>query len=82
MECSSFETVSYENDPIYGLTYMIEPEEWFEKYYSYTNYYNCKINNLDYENKENKEWDEIKQCSAKYIQSWWKSKLHKINKIK
>jgi hypothetical protein len=74
MEFSSFETVSYENDPIYGPTYIIETKEWFEKYDSYTNFYKCKIDKLDYENKGNKEWNEIKQRSAKYIQSWWKTK--------
>lgn len=64
MEFSSFETVSYENDPIYGLTYIIEPEEWFKKYDKYTNY-----------NKYgNEEWKEIKYRAAKFIQSWWKWK--------
>ena len=72
MEFSSFKTVSYENDPIYGLTYIIEPNEWFEKYDSYTNYYKYKMVKLNYGNKE---WYEIKQRSAKYIQSWWKSKF-------
>ena len=64
MEFSSFETVSYENDPIYGLTYIIEPEEWFEKYDKYTKY--------NYNKYGNKEWKEIKYRAAKFIQNWWK----------
>ena len=45
MEFSSFETVSYENDPIYGLTYIIEPEEWFKKYDKYTTITNMEMKN-------------------------------------
>ena len=66
MEVSSFET-----DPIYGLTYIIEPEEWFEKCITLTNYDKYEIVKSNYGNEE---WNEIKYRAAKFIQSWWKWK--------
>ena len=32
------EVSSFENDPIYGITYIIEPEEWLKQHCTYTNY--------------------------------------------
>ena len=69
MDLSSFKTISYENDPVYGMTYIIEPEEWFEKYNEYQ---------IIESNYGTEEWNEIKYRAAKFIQSWWKCKLNKL----
>lgn len=65
------EVSSFENDPIYGLTYIIEPEEWLKQHCTYTNYNKYEIVKSNYGNEE---WKEIKYRAAKFIQSWWKWK--------
>ena len=66
MDFLSFESVTYENDPVYGPIYIIEPEEWIEKYKKYKKYQIIE-SNYGYE-----------EChAAEFIQSWWRAKHQK-----